>query len=138
MDTSNPTAPLKNACININSRILVLRISTLCTLALYTATLHIHIQADTMNSPSPSPTPTQSDTVSQEVRDINTANVFEHAHRDLASYRNQCQVYHVQAYEKQNPGIDAWANDLLRTLWTATTTRDLGWYNYPRVRFDPS
>jgi hypothetical protein len=112
--------------MNINFRILVLRISTLCTLALYTATLRIHIQADTMDSPSPSPTLNQSDTVSQEAWDTNTANVFEYAHRDLASYRNQCQVYHVQAYEKQNTEIDAWADGLLRTLWIATTTRDLG------------
>ena len=64
----------------------------------------------------------------QEERNIDTANVFEHAYRHLANYRNLSQVYHVRAYEKQNPEIDAWANDLLNTLWTATTTRDPGWY----------
>ena len=73
------------------------------------------------------PTPAQHDTVAQDERNIDTTNVFEHAYRHLASYRNLCQVYHVRAYEKQNPEIDAWANDLLKTLWTATTTRDPGW-----------
>ena len=72
------------------------------------------------------PTPAQRDTVAQDERNIDTTNVFEHAYRHLASYRNLCQVYHVRAYEKQNPEIDAWANDLLKTLWTATTTRDPG------------
>lgn len=68
----------------------------------------------------------------QEERNIDTAsNVFEHAYRHLADYRNLCQVYHVRAYEKQNPEIDTWANDLLKTLWTATTTRDLGRYTLP-------
>lgn len=78
----------------------------------------------------------QPDTVSsrpatQEKRNIDTANVFEHAYRYLADYRNLCQVYHVRAYEKQDPEIDAWANDLLKTLWIATTARDPGWYKVP-------
>ena len=64
--------------------------------------------------------------VTQEVPDINTVNVFEHAHRHLANYRNICQVYHVQAYEERNSEIDAWANDLLKILWIATTARDPG------------
>jgi len=68
----------------------------------------------------------------QEERNTDTANVFEHAYRHLTSYRNQCQVYHVRAYERQNPEIDAWANGLLKTLWTATTTRDPGWYKCPQ------
>lgn len=67
----------------------------------------------------------------QEERNIDTENVFEHAYRHLADYRNLCQVYHVRAYEKQNPEIDAWANDLLKTLWTATTARDPGWCKLP-------
>lgn len=67
----------------------------------------------------------------QEERSTYTENVFEHAHRHLANYRNLCQVYYVQAYEKQNPEIDAWANDLLKTLWTATTTGDSGWCRSP-------
>lgn len=67
----------------------------------------------------------------QEERNIDTANVFEHAYRRLADYRNLCQVHHTQAYEKQDPEIDAWANDLLKTLWTTTTTRDPGWYEPP-------
>lgn len=62
----------------------------------------------------------------QEGQSIDTANVFEHAYRHLANYRNLSQVYHVRAYEKRNPEIDAWANDLLKTLWTATTARDPG------------
>ena len=79
---------------------------------------------------------TQRDVVSgkpatQEERNTDTANVFEHAYRHLADYRNLCQVYYVRAYEKQNPEIDAWANDLLKTLWTATTTRDSGWFKSP-------
>lgn len=61
--------------------------------------------------------------VAQELQDANTANVFEHAYRHLADYRNICQVYYVRAFEKQNPEIDAWANDLLKILWTTTTTR---------------
>jgi hypothetical protein len=64
--------------------------------------------------------------VTQEVPDINPANVFEHAHRHLADYRNICQVYYVRAYEKRNSEIDTWANDLLKILWTATTARDPG------------
>lgn len=64
--------------------------------------------------------------VTQEVQDRNTANLFEHAHRHLAGYRNICQVYYVRAYKKQNPEIDAWANDLLKTLWAASTGRDPG------------
>lgn len=67
----------------------------------------------------------------QEGQGIDTANVFEHTYRHLADYRNLCQVYHVRAHEKQNPEIDAWANDLLKTLWTATTTRDPGRYKLP-------
>ena len=79
---------------------------------------------------------TQRDVVSgipatQEERSIDTANVFEHAYRHLADYRNLCQVYYVRAYEKQNPEIDAWANDLLKTLWTATTARDPGSHKSP-------
>lgn len=62
----------------------------------------------------------------QEGQSIDTSNVFEHAYRHLANYRNISQVYHVWAYEKQNPEIDAWANDLLKTLWAATTARDPG------------
>ena len=64
--------------------------------------------------------------VTQEVPDINTVNVFEHAYRHLADYRNICQVYHVRAYEKRDPEIDVWANDLLTILWTATTARNPG------------
>jgi hypothetical protein len=64
--------------------------------------------------------------ITQEVHDINTVNMFEHAYRRLVDYRNICQVYHVRAYEKQNSEIDAWANGLLKILWTATTGRDPG------------
>lgn len=76
---------------------------------------------------------TPHDTVSgrltaQEVQDTNTATVFEHAHRRLVDYRNICQVYYVRAYETQNPEIDVWANDLLKTLWTATAAGDPGWW----------
>ena len=62
----------------------------------------------------------------QEEQNTDTAIVFELAYRHLAGYRNICQVYHVRAYEEQNPEIDAWANDLLKTIWTATSTRDPG------------
>ena len=64
--------------------------------------------------------------VTREVQDINTVNVFEHAYRHLADYRNLCQVYHVRAYEKQDSEIDTWANNLLKILWTATTAQDPG------------
>jgi len=77
-----------------------------------------HVQHDSVSSRQ----------ATQEGRNIDTANMFEHAYRHLADYRNLCQVYHVRAYEKQNPEIDTWANDLLNTLWTATTTRDPGRY----------
>lgn len=131
------------AGVDRRSRLGLLAISnsTVSKNAHFNLTLHIHIQADPMvslnlfsNSNHP-----QSDTGSgmpttQEERSTDTANVFEHAHRHLAGYRNLCQVYHVRAYERQNPEIDAWANDLLKTLWTATTTRDPGWYKHPRVR----
>ena len=70
----------------------------------------------------------------QEERDAGAANVFEHTYRHLTGYRNLCQVYHVRAYEQQNPEIDAWANDLLKILWTATTTREPGWFTHLRIR----
>ena len=138
---SNPTASPKDAYLSL--------------------TLHLHLQADGMVSLKLFSNNTQHDAVSgepatQEERNTYTENVFEHAYRHLTDYRNLCQVYHVRAYEKQNPEIDAWANDLLKTLWTATTTRDPGWYKsssfglveliwlnepylaeqYPRIEYD--
>ena len=95
-----------------------------------------HLRADVMVSPKLFSNYTRRNAISgspaiQEERNIDTANVFEHTYKHLADYRNLCQVYHVRAYEKQNPEIDAWANDLLKTLWTATTARDPGWCRPP-------
>lgn len=107
--------------------------------AYFNLTFHIHIQADTMVSLNLSFGHPQYDTASgrpatQEERNADTANVFEYAYRHLSDYRNISQVYYVRAYEKQNPEIDSWANDLLKMLWTATTTRDPGWHKDPRIR----
>lgn len=93
--------------------------------------LHIHIRGNTMVSlnlfSSNAPCDAVSDKpATQKVQGTDTANVFEHAYRHLADYRNICQVYHVRAYERQSPEIDAWANDLLKTLWTATAAGDPG------------
>jgi len=101
--------------------------------AYLTLTLHLHLQAATMVPLKLSSDHAESGAISsraatQEERNIDTANVFEYAYRHLADYRNLCQVYHVLAYENQNPEIDTWANDLLKTLWTATTTGDRGRY----------
>ena len=111
--TSNSTASSKHAYSNL--------------------TLSLHLQTDAMVLMNLFSNYSQVSgrSATQEEQNTDTAVVFELAYKHLAGYRNICQVYHVRAYEKQNPEIDAWANDLLKTIWTATTTRNPGWY---RVR----
>ena len=88
--------------------------------------LHTHIQANVMVSLNLFPKNAKPASAQEQQDVLSTTNVFEHARRHLADYRNICQVYHVRAYQKRDLEIDTWANDLLKTLWTVTTAKDPG------------